>query len=973
MTIRRLLPIALTLMAAAVQGGPASVTRSVTNDIPSRPLVRLAVTAASGTLCHAYEEFLPANVTATNVTGGGLWLPDLRVIRWGLSTNTPSVELSYRMVGQQGTYIPDGRLSADGAWTCTPAEVSVYVGADGGVDYPIRPGIVAPPVITPPGGTSLPQTVTLSCATAGAVVRYTLDGTVPEANSPLYTGQITVTSAAWLRARGFGSNVFPSVVRSEYFSAAGAVSPPQVGFKVLTNTAWQPVVQLAVTQALSGLCWAYELWLPAGLTATNLTENGVFDPTNGLVRWGLLVGRTNAVLSCAVLGRAGAYSLRSRWSTDGQGGELATIAVPVTGGPDDLGVPQQPLVARPVLSPSGSGQLPVTVSVSCATTGADVRYTLDGSPPTEQSTRYTNWLTFTTDTLLRVRGFKAGLEPSPFAAGLYSRPASNVAAQVIRSITNSGTPFPSVALWVVPPPGTKCFAVAETVPDGLTPYGASHSGAWDTTNGVMRWGPFYGSDWVRLEYQLRGLPGAYRLAGAGSADGASAVTTGPDSVQLTAEAPYFLQQPGDQTVFSGDSVTLRAIAGGSGPLQYQWLRNGSSLAGAVNVSLILSNAQAADSGAYALVVTNVHGAITSAVAIVTVSHSAPFIVTAPQSQVVERGSNVTFSVLADGSKPLTYQWRKEGLALPQGTNSTLGLANVQYGDAGNYTVVVSNHYGSVTSSVATLSVLSAPQNYTITATTEAVIVLGTTDIGNHGDDTVTTITLPFAYTFYGQTFTTAALGANGNLQFGSASGAYANSCLPDSSFVNAVFPFWDDLLTEGPGGGIFTSTSGSAPSRIFNIEWRATYYSGGGALNFEVRLYEGQQRFDIIYGILDDTGSSATVGAQKDTGSMVAQYECNSGGLSNGLQLTFQMPGSSTPTRPTLGLRWSSGSPQLSISGEVGNRYALEYAPALGASNTWQSLLNQTNFVLTNSPQWFLDTSSSGAAQRYYRARPLGP
>src|SRR5262249_43501366 len=78
-----------------------------------------------------------------------------------------------------------------------------------------------------------------------------------------------------------------------------------------------------------------------------------------------------------------------------------------------------------------------------------------------------------------------------------------------------------------------------------------------------------------------------------------------------------------------------------------------------------------------------------------------------------------------------------------------------------------------------------------------------------------------------------------------------------------------------------------APNRIFNIEWRATYYTGNASANFEVRLYEGQSRFDLVYGVLNDTGSSATVGIENNNSAFV-QFECNSGGLSNGLQLTFQ-------------------------------------------------------------------------------------
>src|SRR5436190_4841619 len=56
-------------------------------------------------------------------------------------------------------------------------------------------------------------------------------------------------------------------------------------------------------------------------------------------------------------------------------------------------------------------------------------------------------------------------------------------------------------------------------------------------------------------------------------------------------------------------------------------------------------------------------------------------------------------------------------------------------------------------------------NYTYTQTIGAAIVPGTTDIGIHGDDVTTTIALPFSFTLYDQSFTSAVVSSNGNLQF----------------------------------------------------------------------------------------------------------------------------------------------------------------------------------------------------------------
>ena len=133
--------------------------------------------------------------------------------------------------------------------------------------------------------------------------------------------------------------------------------------------------------------------------------------------------------------------------------------------------------------------------------------------------------------------------------------------------------------------------------------------------------------------------------------------------------------------------------------------------------------------------------------------------------------------------------------------------------------------------------------------------------------------------------------------------------MPDAAASYAIFPYWDDLYTSNAGYGIFTSISGTAPNRIFNIEWRDQYYPGSGTANFEVRLYEGQTRFDIIYGANDQRGSSATVGVQKGTGPTVTQYECNTGGLSSGLMLVFDLTPCATNTPTTTSTPTSTFTP----------------------------------------------------------------
>ncbi len=184
--------------------------------------------------------------------------------------------------------------------------------------------------------------------------------------------------------------------------------------------------------------------------------------------------------------------------------------------------------------------------------------------------------------------------------------------------------------------------------------------------------------------------------------------------------------------------------------------------------------------------------------------------------------------------------------------------------------------------------------FTVTSSAGASIVPGTVDIGNHCDDCMTTVAIPFPVAMYGVNYNTINLSSNGNAQFTTNDGAYSNNCLPQASLGVALVPHWDDLRTDGTGRGIFTSVSGVAPNRIFNIEWRTVYYSGGGTADFELRLFEANTHFEVIYGTVDQAGIGATVGAQH-TVVPATQYTCNAGVLATGTKLTFTCSNGSIP------------------------------------------------------------------------------
>jgi hypothetical protein len=80
----------------------------------------------------------------------------------------------------------------------------------------------------------------------------------------------------------------------------------------------------------------------------------------------------------------------------------------------------------------------------------------------------------------------------------------------------------------------------------------------------------------------------------------------------------------------------------------------------------------------------------------------------------------------------------------------------------------------------------------------------------------------------------------------------------------------------------------------------------------------------------------------------------------------FMVYGSVVPSAPILSITRSNGLPRLSITGDIGSKYAVDYVTSLAASNNWQGLVTNT---LAANPLTFTDTSASGAAQRFYRAR----
>jgi hypothetical protein len=182
--------------------------------------------------------------------------------------------------------------------------------------------------------------------------------------------------------------------------------------------------------------------------------------------------------------------------------------------------------------------------------------------------------------------------------------------------------------------------------------------------------------------------------------------------------PTFTSQPVGRTVTNGATVILTAAASSTTARSYYWLCNGANLSDGGNLSgsatnmLTITPATTNNTGNYQLVASNYTGSVTSLVAVVNVGY-VPTVSVAPAALTLLAGSNAVFTATAGGTAPLGYLWKMNGTNFAgagiTGTNtSVLTLTGVTTNSAANYTVVVTNLFGSATSGVAALTVVLPP-------------------------------------------------------------------------------------------------------------------------------------------------------------------------------------------------------------------------------------------------------------------------
>ena len=174
------------------------------------------------------------------------------------------------------------------------------------------------------------------------------------------------------------------------------------------------------------------------------------------------------------------------------------------------------------------------------------------------------------------------------------------------------------------------------------------------------------------------------------------------SVPLLAQ-PVVTRQPTNLTVLVGADAVFSVAATGAPPLSYQWVFNSPSnrLPGATNDTLTIFNAQTNHAGNYRVYVTNTAGSVQSGSARLTVV--APPSIT-PANPTASLFADVTLVATNIATGALSLQWLFDGQPIAGAVANRLVVTNVQKTNAGNYAVVATYAFGSVTSQVATLRI-----------------------------------------------------------------------------------------------------------------------------------------------------------------------------------------------------------------------------------------------------------------------------
>ena len=259
----------------------------------------------------------------------------------------------------------------------------------------------------------------------------------------------------------------------------------------------------------------------------------------------------------------------------------------------------------------------------------------------------------------------------------------------------------SPAISVPPQSQATCVGANVTFSVTATGQGSPFTYQW-RSNGI----PILGA--MNSEFTLNNIQTNYEASYDVQVSNATNTVTSVAAALTVNYPPAFTQQPVNITVARGQSATFTAAASGKPAPLFQWRKAGANITGATSATYTISSALSIHAGEYDVVISNPCGTLASSVATLTVNGPVE-ITSQPQSQTQRVGATATFRVVAAGTPPLSYQWRRNGTAIPLENGDTLTVPSLTLADdQAGFDVVVGNVVGQVPSAVARLTVVQPP-------------------------------------------------------------------------------------------------------------------------------------------------------------------------------------------------------------------------------------------------------------------------
>jgi LysM repeat protein len=248
------------------------------------------------------------------------------------------------------------------------------------VAYTINQVLPVPTFSVAAGTYTTSQTVSISDATAGTTIYYTTNGTAPTTSSSVYSSAITVSATETLEAIAVKTGYTNSPVATVAYTINQVLPVPTFSVAAGTYTTPQTVT---ISDATAG-------------TTIYYTTNGTAPTTSSAVYSSAITVSANETLE--------AIAVELGYTNSAVASAAYTIA---------------PVLPTPTFSPdTGIFTTSQTVTISNATAGTTIHYTMDGTTPTSSSTVYTGPITVTATTTLQAIAAKTGYTNSPVATSI---------------------------------------------------------------------------------------------------------------------------------------------------------------------------------------------------------------------------------------------------------------------------------------------------------------------------------------------------------------------------------------------------------------------------------------------------------------------------------------------------------------------------------------------------------------------------